>query len=1098
MKERTARGSRFFVFCLAVSGLALTPVLGMPSIMIEPYKVDAGGVSSPLSADPGSPTVFLYGAGETIQWWAISSSAGGGIPASQWHVRNSSQVITDYPADWCSNGAIRFCGSPEGKLLSGVYEFWVTATDDEGTDTSGTYFIRMTFPPYVETKYHPTATEFLGKLARVERTAFNFGGIANGIVDSPEVTGCDNPAMFYGNGKLHFIFGDPNIYTGDPGSPTGSLHGAIAFTDQIVPEKGIDISHHRNWVMNPQTHTAKSLIDRLPGTARANNTGGAILPHGEGHRIWFAVYDYGSGPRPSYQNYYQVSIVYSDDYFATPAVRNENLILWDKDDVGNGPNNPDPYLGYHMRVFKDHLYMMIPREGGSNPVLLRCHLNDLDALSLDTWHFLVSVDADGRATWSKNGVTRGQISRAQFPTVEFDNAPANIVNTVVWNPYLNRWIAVSALGGRIWESRQLWGPYTELRVPQFFNVELFDQYYDFFSHELMLGNNGEWFYHAQARSWQPLSYYGTYHQRLHLRDKLKMTVSPKSGVAGDTLTITCTNDTGLPAPPPANLTVTVDGNPATFVSQAGDTFQFTYQLTGTENGGVIGVVDVAGVMDVPVDAEWSFRCKRDVALIVNHRNELGCSITSPLPGSMVSGWLPLQVSAAYATAPEILAPQKPEVRILKTELREVGGEEAVLDTDVEPPYTLHVDTTRFEDGPREFKVIAYDTLDRRGVATITVNVNNGIPPAVLGNRITDGDMEALDTSAWQSLYGAVLSKTGGEEHRSGRRSLLVHSDSPASSAGFRKTVTGLQGGERLRLTGWARLKNNYTATFRWVVSNQSGGTITSQYVSSYGFFRRLNFEFQNPIGNTKLTIDGYIRDTGTEGVIAGEGVTSVEAVVDDIVLRPACHPIVQAPANVQWLVEPSGTSVLVTWEKSPDVNVAFYGIYRRGISQGPEAWEKIGEVRVWESSYTDAAPPGSPHDFEYRVVSIDDMGWESDDMEPLGEVSDVLDGEPPLLITGTTTNTVIVESDPLATAYNVYADSLGSWYSPTVEEGSVCGITEWSDNGDGTVTLPYQVPPNSWILVTASDQCQEGSAGEASNHSPRTASGTWPTCGATP
>jgi hypothetical protein len=1071
----------------------------MPTIKTRPYKQDAAGATERLSTDLAAPTVFTWGEYETIRWWATSTSAENGIPESSWHVRPlAGGDVGDYPSALCVNGKTRFCGTPQNELQADDFEFWVVATDDEGTDTSETFYIRMTFPPIVETDYFPAAPEFRGKLARAERTAFDFGAIPHGIADSPEVNGCDNPSMFYGDGKLHFIFGDPNVYSEDPTDANRGLHGAMAFTDEIVPEKGIDISHERNWVMDPQTDTAKSIIDRLAGTSRANNTSGAIVPRGDGHRIWFAVYDYGSGPRPSYRNYYQMSIAYSDDGFATPAVRDANLILWDKDDPGNGPNNPDPYLGYHMRVFKDHLYMMIPREGGSDPVLLRCRLDELDNRSLDNWHYLLSVDEAGVASWSEQGVTRGQISQADFPTVDFSGDPASIVTSSTWNPYLNRWIAFPALGTRVWQARQLWGPYEDLSQPQFFTFTQFAQYYALFGHELLLGNNGEWIYHAQARSWQPLGYYGTYNQRLRLRDKLKMTVSPKTGVQGDTLTITCTNDTGLPAPPPGNVSVTVDGNPATFVGQSGDTFEFSYELTGGENGGAVGLIDVSGVMDVPFTAESAYRCSRDVAFVANHRNELSAAITSPAPGAAVSGWVPIDVSAAYESGPELLAPQQPDVKILKTELRHVGAEEEVLDTDVDPPYTLHADTTRFADGQQTFKVIAYDTLDRRGVAEITLGVANGPQPTVGGNLVADGNMEAADPAAWQPLSGATLSKVADRTHRSGERSLLIHSASPGSYAGFRQTVTGLEGGERLRLTAWSRLKSNYTAQVRWIVRDRSGVELFSQYAPSFGYFRRVNHEFDNPAGNTELMLDCLIRDTGGEGVVAGTGVTSVEAVIDDVVLRPACHPLVERPRNIQAEPDPTGGSITVSWAPATDVNVEFYGIYRRQLGAQPAAWEQIGEVRAHESGYTDDAPAGPFEQLEYDVVSIDEMGSTSADVEPLGEISDVLSGAPPLLLVGTDDNSLVVERHPGASAYNVYADALGSWYSPSLAEGSVCGVTAWTDNGDGTVTLQYEVPESSWIVVTASNQCEEGPAGRASDGSSRTASGTWPTCGPHP
>jgi len=106
-------------------------------------------------------------------------------------------------------------------------------------------------------------------------------------------------------------------------------------------------------------------------------------------------------------------------------------------------------------------------------------------------------------------------------------------------------------------------------------------------------------------------------------------------------------------------------------------------------------------------------------------------------------------------------------------------------------------------------------------------------------------------------------------------------------------------------------------------------------------------------------------------------------------------------------------------------------------------------------------------------------------------------GEPPLLVRRQD-GSLVVEQDPGVTAYHVYADALGSWYSPSPAEGSVCGITDWTDNGDGTVTLDVDLPVNSWVVVTGSDACRESSAGTGSDGTPRTASGSWPSCGPVP
>jgi hypothetical protein len=91
-----------------------------------------------------------------------------------------------------------------------------------------------------------------------------------------------------------------------------------------------------------------------------------------------------------------------------------------------------------------------------------------------------------------------------------------------------------------------------------------------------------------------------------------------------------------------------------------------------------------------------------------------------------------------------------------------------------------------------------------------------------------------------------------------------------------------------------------------------------------------------------------------------------------------------------------------------------------------------------------------------------------------------------------------VGEEPGAVAYNVYADTIGSWYTPTGAEGSVCSMSTWTDNGDGTVSLEYPVRSNSWVLVTASTQCAEGPAGTGSAGVERTTLGSWSLCGAAP
>jgi len=118
-------------------------------------------------------------------------------------------------------------------------------------------------------------------------------------------------------------------------------------------------------------------------------------------------------------------------------------------------------------------------------------------------------------------------------------------------------------------------------------------------------------------------------------------------------------------------------------------------------------------------------------------------------------------------------------------------------------------------------------------------------------------------------------------------------------------------------------------------------------------------------------------------------------------------------------------------------------------------------------------------------------------LTPPGEVSDVRVGDKPLRITSGS-NALTIEADADAVAYNIYADRLGSWYAPGAATGSVCGITQWTDNGDGTVTMDYALPVDSWVVVTGSTSCAEGPAGTGSVGVERTLLGTWERCGPAP
>jgi len=148
---------------------------------------------------------------------------------------------------------------------------------------------------------------------------------------------------------------------------------------------------------------------------------------------------------------------------------------------------------------------------------------------------------------------------------------------------------------------------------------------------------------------------------------------------------------------------------------------------------------------------------------------------------------------------------------------------------------------------------------------------------------------------------------------------------------------------------------------------------------------------------------------------------------------------------------------------------------------------------VWSvrATATDSCPdPGPQSCFVEKEVEVLPSS-------PPGEVSDIKGGEPPLLVNPSATR-LVVEKVPEAVAYNVYADAIGSWYEPTAAKGAVCGIAEWTDNGNGTLTLDYVLPLNSWIVVTASTPCAEGPAGCGTAATERTTLDTWQLCGPAP
>jgi len=89
---------------------------------------------------------------------------------------------------------------------------------------------------------------------------------------------------------------------------------------------------------------------------------------------------------------------------------------------------------------------------------------------------------------------------------------------------------------------------------------------------------------------------------------------------------------------------------------------------------------------------------------------------------------------------------------------------------------------------------------------------------------------------------------------------------------------------------------------------------------------------------------------------------------------------------------------------------------------------------------------------------------------------------------------ILVEGVPDATAYNLYVDLLGSWYFPTLPLGTACTVTDWTDNGDGTILLDHAIPMNSWIMASASNACGESGTGRDSAGQERRQVGVWEPC----
>ena len=115
---------------------------------------------------------------------------------------------------------------------------------------------------------------------------------------------------------------------------------------------------------------------------------------------------------------------------------------------------------------------------------------------------------------------------------------------------------------------------------------------------------------------------------------------------------------------------------------------------------------------------------------------------------------------------------------------------------------------------------------------------------------------------------------------------------------------------------------------------------------------------------------------------------------------------------------------------------------------------------------------------------------------PPGEVSDVRAGAVPLLVLDHG-GRVSFEDRADASAYNLYADAIGSWYVPSPPSGTACFVATTPGPAGRLETSPT-LAPNTWLVVTASTRCAEGPAGADYFGVPRTPRATWLECGPAP
>jgi hypothetical protein len=107
-----------------------------------------------------------------------------------------------------------------------------------------------------------------------------------------------------------------------------------------------------------------------------------------------------------------------------------------------------------------------------------------------------------------------------------------------------------------------------------------------------------------------------------------------------------------------------------------------------------------------------------------------------------------------------------------------------------------------------------------------------------------------------------------------------------------------------------------------------------------------------------------------------------------------------------------------------------------------------------------------------------------------------LSAVPPLTVAPGATQITLEKAN--CGVYNLHvgqlSDLTSGFYDTTVGD-TVCGITVWTDNGDGTATLDVSIPDNSWFVLSESTIMGQSSVGRDSDGTERTSMGSWALCG---